>query len=101
MNNVQEVLAALGRGEITQAQAAALIQAAAAPAKKRTVSLEVSEKGAVKIKGLRSRWPIVLYPTEVETILSMADKLVEFIEANRAKLSFQKGDLAVGSEEAA
>lgn len=91
MNSIQEILAALAKGELTQDDAAALL--ANPPKKPKGVYLEVSEKGAVKIKGMRARWPIVLYPNEIQTLLAMQDKLIGFIEDNKDKLSFHKGDL--------
>jgi hypothetical protein len=91
MNSIQEILAALSKGELTQEEAAILL--ANPPKKQKGVYLEVSEKGAVKIKGMRARWPIVLYPNEIQTLLGMSDKLNDFIEANKSKLSFHKGDL--------
>jgi len=69
-------------------------EAAKPKPKQKGVYFEVSDKGAVKIKGMRAKWPIVLYPNEIQTILGLSDKLIDFIEANRAKLSFHKGDLA-------
>ena len=97
MNSIQEILAALGKGELNQEEANALLNglvAEAAKPKQKGVYFEVSDKGAVKIKGMRAKWPIVLYPNEIQTILGLSDKLIDFIEANRAKLSFHKGDLA-------
>jgi hypothetical protein len=91
MNTMQEILAAVSKGEISADEAGQLI--ANLGKKPKGVYLEVSEKGAVKIKGMRARWPIVLYPNEIQTLLGMSDKLIDFIEANKAKLSFHKGDL--------
>lgn len=107
MHSIQEILAALARKELTQDEAAALL--ANPPKRPKGITLEVSAKGAVKIKGMRARWPIVLYPNEVQTILGMADQFIDFIEANKAKLSFHKGQLdteaapgeVVGESEAA
>lgn len=91
MNTMLEILAAVAKGELTTEEAGKLI--ANIGKKPKGVYLEVSEKGAIKIKGMRARWPIVLYPNEVQTILGMADKFIDFIEANKDKLSFHKGDL--------
>ncbi len=84
------ILAQVQKGEITIEQATALLSAP----KPRGVILEVSPKGAVKFKGIRARFPIVLYPNELDIILGMADKIGEFVEANKSKLSFKKGDIA-------
>ena len=91
MNTIQEILSAVATKEITAEEGAALI--ANLGKKPKGIRLEVSEKGAVKIVGMRQRFPIVLYPNEVEVILGMADKFVLFIEENRSKLSFKKGDI--------
>lgn len=99
MNSIQEILAALAKGELSQAEAAILL--ANPPKKPKGVYLEVSAKGAVKIKGMRARWPIVLYPNEIETLIAMSDKLIGFIEENRAQLSFHKGDLEEKNSEIA
>jgi hypothetical protein len=89
--NIQEILVALQKGELTQDEAAALL--ANPPAKPKGIVLEPSEKGAVKIKGIRQRFPIVLYPNELDLIRNYPqDKLDAFYQANKAKLSFKKGD---------
>lgn len=46
--------------------------------KDRSISLSVSEKGCVMVKGLR-RFPVALYAEEWETILEMKDKILQFI----------------------
>lgn len=42
------------------------------------VTLEVSAKGCVMVKGLR-RFPITLYAEEWETILNMKENILQFI----------------------
>jgi hypothetical protein len=82
------LLEAVAKGELTVEEATALWNAP----KPKGLVLEPSEKGAVKIKGIRARFPIVLYPNELDLIRSYPqDKLDAFYEANRDKLSFQKG----------
>lgn len=50
-----------------------------------TVSLKVSEKGAVSVYGL-GRFPVTLYKGQWERLLATADQIREFIEANHDKL---------------
>lgn len=52
----------------------------------RPTNLRVSEKGGVSFYGL-SRFPVTLYADQWETLLSHADQILSFIEANRAKLA--------------
>ena len=50
-----------------------------------TISFKVSEKGAVSVYGL-GRFPVTLYVEQWTKLLSNADGLKAFIEANRSKL---------------
>ena len=54
-------------------------------AKGGSVSFKVSEKGAVSVYGL-GRFPVTLYLEQWTKLLSNADDLKAFIEANRSKL---------------
>lgn len=54
----------------------------------KTISFECSQKGCVSIKGIR-RFPISLYPKEIETILENSDNLQAFIEQNKSRLSMK------------
>ena len=65
------------------AQVAAL-QAQAA--KRSTLALKVSEKGAVSLYGL-GRFPLTLYSAQWQRVLDMADDIRAFIEANKDRLS--------------
>lgn len=49
------------------------------------LSFRVSEKGAVSVYGL-GRFPVTLYQEQWDKLLSMADDLRAFIDANRDKL---------------
>ena len=49
------------------------------------ISFKVSEKGGVSVYGM-GRFPVTLYQEQWETLLSRADELRAFIEANRSSL---------------
>jgi len=51
----------------------------------KTITLKVSEKGAVQINGMR-RFPIVLYKNEMEKILDMKEEIEDFIKNNSTNL---------------
>ena len=53
----------------------------------RSVSMKVSEKGAVSIYGLAGRFPVTLYAQTFEKLFAMSDQVKAFIEANKDKLS--------------
>lgn len=51
----------------------------------RELRLQVSQKGAVSLYGVR-RFPITFYADEWDTILGMADEIRTFISQNGAEL---------------
>jgi hypothetical protein len=51
----------------------------------RSVSLKVSEKGAVSVYGL-GRFPVTLYKEQWAKLLDMADDIRSFIKENDSKL---------------
>ena len=53
------------------------------------VSMQVSEKGAVSVYGL-GRFPVTLYQEQWLKLLSLADDIREFIEANKAALKVKE-----------
>ena len=55
-------------------------------AKPRTLTLKVSEKGAVSAYGL-GRFPVTLYGGQWERLLAEADTIRAFLKANAALLS--------------
>jgi hypothetical protein len=57
---------------------------------KRSVSLKVSEKGAVSVYGL-GRFPVTLYKEQWAKLLEMAEDIKTFIKDNESKLK-TKGD---------
>lgn len=50
------------------------------------LSAKVSEKGAVSIYGVRSRFPVTLYESELRAILSVRDNLIAFMDKNKDAL---------------
>jgi hypothetical protein len=54
-------------------------------AKGGSLTFKVSEKGAVSVYGL-GRFPVTLYVEQWSKLLSSAEELKAFIEANRSKL---------------
>jgi hypothetical protein len=77
-----ELLAALSKDQLI-ALVDALKQDARAPNK---LTLKVSAKGAVSLYGM-GQWPVTLYATQWERLLSEADTIRAFIAANKASLA--------------
>lgn len=51
----------------------------------RTLSLKVSQKGALSLYGM-GRFPVTLYKEQWVKVLDMADEIREFIKANEGQL---------------
>jgi hypothetical protein len=77
--------------EDLQAELARLRAENEALKQKRTssVSIKVSEKGAVSVYGL-GRFPVTLYQEQWTKLLSMADEIRAFIEENRGRLKVKE-----------
>lgn len=56
-------------------------------AKERKVSFRVSEKQALSVYGLNSRFPVTLYAQQWEKLLDHAEGIRQFIAENNDKLS--------------
>ncbi len=54
-----------------------------------SVSLKVSEKGAVSVYGL-GRFPVTLYQEQWVKLLAMADEIKRFIEENKSRLKVKE-----------
>ena len=54
-----------------------------------SVSIKVSEKGAVSVYGL-GRFPVTLYQEQWQKLLAMSDQIREFIEENRSRLKVKE-----------
>ena len=54
-----------------------------------SISMKVSEKGAVSVYGL-GRFPVTLYQEQWLKLLAMADEIRQFIEENRARLKAKR-----------
>ena len=52
---------------------AKLAAAEAKLAKKATVTMKVSEKGAQSLYGLNAKWPVTLYKEQWHTVIRMTD----------------------------
>ena len=52
---------------------------------KKAIRLQVSQKGAVSLYGIR-RFPITFYGDEWDTVLGMRDEIAAFIEEHRGEL---------------
>jgi ABC-type Fe3+-hydroxamate transport system substrate-binding protein len=50
-----------------------------------SVSMKVSEKGAVSVYGL-GRFPVTLYQEQWTKLLALSDEIKSFIEENKTKL---------------
>jgi hypothetical protein len=55
-----------------------------------SVSMKVSEKGAVSVYGL-GHFPVTLYQEQWRKLLSMADEIKQFIAENKDKLKVKEG----------
>ena len=54
-----------------------------------TVSMKVSEKGAVSVYGL-GRFPVTLYQEQWQKLLAMAEDIKTFIAENKASLKVKE-----------
>ena len=54
-----------------------------------SVSMKVSEKGAVSVYGL-GRFPVTLYQEQWHKLLGVADEIKSFIEENKANLKVKE-----------
>lgn len=71
--------------KLSQAELIALVtQMQAQPAKK--ISMKVGEKGGLSVYGL-GRFPVSLYRSQWERLLSEKDAILAFIEANAGLLT--------------
>ena len=83
--NQAQIDAAIAKA-VSEAIAAKDAQIAALKAASvRTMSLKVSEKGAVSVYGL-GRFPVTLYKEQWIKLLDMADEIRTFIKNNESKL---------------
>lgn len=53
------------------------------------IRLKVSEKGAVQLLGIGSKFGITLYAQTWLTVLDIGDQIKDFIKANKDSLSFR------------
>ena len=69
-----------------EAQLAAMKANESKKNKSRPIELKVSQKGCVQINGIR-RFPFTFYKEEIRQILSMSERIEEFIQENDKTLS--------------
>ena len=81
-NLAQEAEATIAK---LQAEIAALKANVSAP---KSLSMKVSDKGALSIYGL-GRFPVTLYRGQMERLLKAAPEITAFIEANAALLAMK------------
>lgn len=71
--------------ELTREELIAQLEAARAQSD-RKLSLKVTEKGGVSLYGL-GRFPVTLYASQWDKLISAVDQLKAFVDTNRALLS--------------
>jgi ribosome-interacting GTPase 1 len=54
----------------------------------RALSLKVSQKGALSVYGL-GRFPVTLYPAQMQRLLSIKEEIETFIEENKGDFSYK------------
>ena len=54
----------------------------------RALSMKVSQKGALSVYGL-GRFPVTLYPGQMQRLLSIKEEIENFIEDNKASFSYK------------
>ena len=84
---------ALAKGANSQADLLAQIaalkaenEALRAPRQGKTITMKVSEKGALSVYGL-GRFPVTLYQGQWQKLLAIKDEIEAFIKANATTLS--------------
>lgn len=81
--SVNEILAKVASGEITQDEAKGLIDKAMVVVDNtKGVSVKVSEKGAVCVYGT-GRFPVSLYPSQWDKVIAVLDEIKEKMEVAR------------------
>lgn len=52
----------------------------------RELTVKISEKGAVSVYGLNSKFPVSLYPNQWEALLAKSTGILDFISKNKTEL---------------
>ncbi len=81
------ILAAVAKGEMTVEQAAAELRELVEVRSAGQLRCKVSEKGALSVYGLQSRWPVTLYADQWERLFAVAEDIKAFIAQQNGKLS--------------
>lgn len=72
--------------ELAKAKAENELLKANAIATPSTLSFKVSEKGAVSVYGIQTRFPVSLYPSQWEKLIENLPKLQQFMALNKTVL---------------
>jgi len=86
LDDIPPMLDRRGNGADVQALLARIAQLEAQVARKNSITLKVTEKGAVSAYGM-GRFPVTLYGEQWKRLLDMKETILAFIEANADKLS--------------
>jgi len=81
--SIEQILQEVASGKMTADAAARLVSVAKPTA---ALHCKVSEKGALSVYGLNSRFPVTLYVEQWERLLAFVDTLKVFAKANSSKL---------------
>ena len=80
------ILAAVAKGEMTVEQGVAELRELVEVRSAGSLRCKVSEKGALSIYGLQSRWPVTLYADQWERLFAAADEIKAFIAKENGSL---------------
>lgn len=86
----EQVLSALAGGQCTVDAASAWLAAHTSNGHSNGMSLKVSEKGAISVRGIKGisvKFGLTLYAVAFEELFANKDKIEAFIKANNGKLS--------------
>ena len=78
-----EMLAMLAK---LQSENNALVTKLASASRKQTISMKVTEKGGMSLYGL-GRFPVTLYRSQWDALLTHADQIAAFLKANASLLA--------------
>jgi hypothetical protein len=81
------ILAAVAKGEMTVEAAAKELAELVEVRSVGPLRCKVSDKGAVSVYGLQSRWPVTLYADQWERLFAVAEDIRAFIGQNNGQLS--------------
>lgn len=85
-------VAGMSREDLLKALAEARAEAERLKAKGSSgaLKLKVSEKGAVSVYGLNSKWPVTLYGEQWKRLIAYIPEVEKFLAENASKLSHKE-----------